>query len=137
MNTDGYAFSSADGLDWQPRPKIQDLVIRDMVWTGDDYVAVSSSRIWSSPDGESWSAVFPPGGAQLRAITSNGHTSTAAFRPRLQPERGCWPPVRPAARRRQVPFDLFMIGRDEAGETAVPMIVLLTVSQCRWAGAWD
>ena len=77
VTTGGYAFSSADGLDWQPRPRIQDLAVRDMVWTGDDYVAVSSSRIWSSPDGESWSFVYPPGGVQLRAITSNGHTTIA------------------------------------------------------------
>ncbi len=53
----GTIVSSSDGIDWEPVSSSAGKTILDVLWTGDQFVAVGNNVIMRSPDGLSWTEV--------------------------------------------------------------------------------
>lgn len=51
-NSADFAFSSTDGVSWIVHPN--SIRPTDLLWTGTRFIASSGPRIWTSPDGSTW-----------------------------------------------------------------------------------
>jgi hypothetical protein len=72
--------SSTDGIDWASLSSGIKTTLLDILWSGDQFVAVGDHAILSSPDGISWNIVTDigaPGPFLLEGVASSGSTYVA------------------------------------------------------------
>ncbi len=81
---DGAMVSSTDGIDWAPLSSGIKTTLFDILWSGDQFVAVGDHAILRSPDGLSWTIVTEidaPGPFLLEGVASSGSTYVAVDSP--------------------------------------------------------